>query len=172
MTSVRDLTRTPAMRIAFVAVVATSAALLWEVVQAVRTPPLPEIPAATLASVTAQGSLHHMPSPPPADIQAAVDNDLFASDRSAPDTPYRMPGESTEDDKVAAEPAKPFVLGTAVGNDGRNFATLQLGTESPKLVVVGDKIGEWVVKGISRGKVVLLSSTGTRAELTVTKPGT
>jgi hypothetical protein len=83
-----------------------------------------------------------------------------------------MPGENHPDDKPRAEPIKPFVLGTAVASDGRNFATLQLGDASPVLVHVGDKIGEWVVKAIERGKIVLVSTSGTRADLTVPKPGT
>jgi hypothetical protein len=67
---------------------------------------------------------------------------------------------------------KPFVLGTAVGSDGRNFATLQMSDGPPRLVVVGDRIGDWVVKDITRGKIVLVSTGGLRAELTVVKPGT
>ena len=93
-------------------------------------------------------------------LQAAVENDLFASDRSAPSAPYRMPGETCRDDKPAVEPMKPIVLGTAVATDGRSFATVQLGDGRPTLVHVGDKIGEWVVKAIERGKIVLVSTGG------------
>ena len=55
---------------------------------------------------------------------------------------------------------KPIVLGTAVATDGRSFATVQLGDGRPTLVHVGGKIGEWVVKAIERGKIVLVSSSG------------
>ena len=82
-----------------------------------------------------------------------------------------MPGESAPDDKPVVEPMKPLVLGTAVANDGRSFATLRLGDATPTLVHVGDKIGEWTVKAIERSKVVLVSTGGSRAELTVPKPG-
>ena len=67
---------------------------------------------------------------------------------------------------------KPIVLGTAVATDGRSFATVQLGDGRPTLVHVGDKIGEWVVKAIERGKIVLVSSSGSRVDVTVPKPGT
>jgi hypothetical protein len=100
-----------------------------------------------------------------------VENDLFSPDRTAPDEPYRMPGEASPNDKPRAEPMKPIVLGTAVASDGRNFATLQLGGESPKLVRVGDRIGEWIVRSITRGKVVLESTEGARAELAAPRPG-
>jgi hypothetical protein len=36
---------------------------------------------------------------------------------------------------------------------------------------VGDKIGEWVVKAIDRGKVTIINSSGGRADLVVPKPG-
>jgi hypothetical protein len=39
------------------------------------------------------------------------------------------------------------------------------------LVHVGDKIGEWAVKAIGRGKVTLVSTGGARIDVTVPKPG-
>jgi hypothetical protein len=149
--------------------VAIGALVLWTLVGALRTEALPDAPPTTVASLE---TITKHSSRPPADIMTAVDKDLFASDRTAPDEPYRMPGESDGKDKPAVEPMKPIVLGTAVATDGRSFATLQLGDASPTLVHVGDKIGEWVVKAIERGKIVLMSTSGTRADLTVPKPGT
>jgi hypothetical protein len=163
------LTKMRGVRIALGVLSAAALVLAWTVVRAFRGEPLPQAPPTAVASLeTMRRSLPRAP----ADIQAAVENDLFASDRSAPDAPYRMPGENGGDDKPALEPMKPSVLGTAVATDGHNFATLQLGDSSPKLVHVGDKIGEWVVRGIARGRVVLVSGGGSRAELTVSKPGT
>lgn len=159
----------PAMRVAIGTLAIAVALVLWTLVRALGGQPLPDAPPTTVASLEtiARGSTR-----PPADIMTAVDKDLFAPDRSAPDVPYRMPDESDTNDKPAAEPMKPIVLGTAVATDGRSFATLQLGDASPTLVHVGDKIGEWVVKAIGRGKIVLVSTSGTRADLTVPKPGT
>ena len=88
-----------------------------------------------------------------------------------PIAPYRMPGEHAPDDKPVIEPMKPIVLGTVVATDGRSFATVQLGNDRPTLVHVGDKIGEWAVKAIVRGKVTLVSSNGARVDVTVPKPG-
>jgi hypothetical protein len=59
-----------------------------------------------------------------------------------------------------------------VASDGRSFATVQLGNDRPTLVHVGDKIGEWAVKAILRGKVTLVSAAGSRVDVTVPKPGT
>jgi len=158
----------PTMRLALAALGLALALVAWTVFRALHVDPLPSAPPPAVASLEtmAQNS-----SRPAADIQAAVDKDLFASDRSAPDQPYRMPGESDDSEKPHVEPMKPVVLGTAVATDGRSFATVQLGDASPKLVHVGDTIGEWVVKAIERGKIVLVSTSGTRADLFVPKPG-
>lgn len=160
--TMREWSKAPAMRVALAALGIAALLFLWTLVRALRADALPAAAPAAVANIDALG--RGMPRSP-ADIQGAADNDLFSPDRSAPSAPYRMPGESAPDDKPRIDPPKPIVLGTAVANDGRNFATVQLGTEAPKLVHVGDKIGEWIVKSIGRGKVVLVSADGVRAEL-------
>jgi hypothetical protein len=156
-------------RVALTAFVLACALVAWTLVRALRTAPLPNAVATTPVSME---PMTRRPLSPPTDVQAAVESDLFSPDRTAPDTPYRMPGESDGSDKPAVDPMKPAVLGTVVSTDGRSFASVRLGDASPQLVHVGDKIGEWVVKSITRGTVVILSANGTRAELTVPKPGT
>lgn len=159
----------PAVRAGLVAIIVALGVVTRTVVDVVRAAPMPDVPASASINVA---QLTRGPLPPPADIQSAVENDLFSPDRSAPSTPYRMPGERDASDEPVVEPVKPAVLGTAVATDGRNFATMQLGDERPVLVHVGDKIGEWTVKSIGRGKVVLVTAAGARADLTVPKPGT
>jgi hypothetical protein len=166
--SARGLASSPSMRVAIGALAIAAALVLWTLVHALRSQPLPDSVATTVASLETIGNRS---TRPPADVMAAVDKDVFAPDRSAPDAPYRMPGENDGSDKPAVEPMKPIVLGTAVATDGRSFATLQLGDASPTIVHVGDKIGEWVVKSIERGRIVLVGTSGTRADLTVPKPG-
>jgi len=167
--SIREWTATPASRVAVgtfaVAVIVTG----WTLVHALRADALPEPPPASKASL--ETITRRLPRSP-VDIQAAVESDLFAKDRSAPDVPYKMPGEKSDDAAPAPEPMKPVVLGTAVATDGRHFATLQLGDGHATLVHVGDKIGDWSVKAIARGKVTLVSIGGIRADVTVPKPGT
>lgn len=170
MQGMREWSRATPMRIALGVFAVAVLVTLWTLVRALRTDPLPAVPPAMVASLEGTKRAVYRPV---SDIETAVDNDLFASDRSAPSNPYRMPGESGPDDKPVVEAIKPIVLGTAVASDGRSFATMQLGDSSPTLVHVGDKIGEWVVKSIARGKVVLVGRTdGTRAELAAPKPGT
>lgn len=163
----RDWGKTPAMRIALIVLGASLVVLVWTLARALRARPIPNAVPTTLVGLDA---VKRAPARPVADIQAGVENDLFSPDRSAPETPYRMPGEDNPSDKPRIEPQKPIVLGTAVASDGHNFATVQLGMDSPKLVRVGDKIGEWTVRSIARGKVVLEGPEGNRAELGVPNP--
>jgi len=157
----REWSRTPAMRAALAFFAASLVVLGWTFVRAFRAEPLPST---TVAPVTGLETIGRTPPRPAANLQTAVENDLFSPDRTAPATPYRMPGDADPGER-RPEPARPAVLGTAVASDGKHFATLQLGTDSPKLVRVGDRIGDWTVRAISRGKVVVESSQGTRAEL-------
>ena len=161
--------RSPAVRASVAVLVVAVAVTVHSILDVTRPAPIPDAPRATTASLD---QLTRAPLPAPADIQAAVETDLFASDRSAPSAPYRMPGERDASDAPAVEPMKPQVLGTAVATDGRSFASMQLGDASPVLVHVGDKIGEWTVKAIGRGKVTLVANDGVRADLSVSKPGT
>jgi hypothetical protein len=159
---IREWARAPAVRAAFLLFAASLLVLIWAVVRATRGTPIPAAPAAT---VVAFDAAHRVGPRSVADLQIGIENDLFSPDRTAPQTPYRMPGESTPNDGARAEQQRPAVLGTVVVSDGRNFATMQLGRDSPRLVHVGDQIGDWTVRSITRGKVVIEGREGNRAEL-------
>jgi len=166
--SARIWAAAPGMRAALVALAAAVAVAGWTLIGAFRVDPIPDPPAMRLAGLETAGG---RTSRPRVDVSAVVDNDLFAPDRSAPAARYRMPGEADPNDKPAAQPEKPLLLGTVVATDRRSFATVQLGAGRPTLVHVGDKIGEWTVKAIERGKIVLVTASGARADVTVPKPG-
>jgi type IV pilus biogenesis protein PilP len=143
-------------------------AVMWALLTAFRVQEIPDPPPAVIGSIE---SIRGSAARPKSDIETTVDNDVFSVERSAPNAPYRMPGEPDPNAKAAPQPDKPVVLGTAVATDGRHFATVQMRDGRPTLVRVGDKIGEWVVRSIERGKVVLVSTGGVRAEIAVTNPG-
>jgi hypothetical protein len=167
--SARALFRHAGMRVALVTLAIAIGVATWTLVTALRVDAIPDAPPTSVASL--QG-IAHPASRPRANIQTIVDNDVFSADRSAPAAPYRMPGEPDPNEKPAATPEKPLLLGTGVATDNRNFATVQLGAAGPTLVHVGDKIGLWVVKAIERGKIVLISTDGVKIDVSVPKPGT
>ncbi|HEY4217924.1 MAG TPA: hypothetical protein VGM67_12355 [Gemmatimonadaceae bacterium] len=165
----RDWSRHPGVRAALAALVVAIGLTLWSAVRAFRGDALPNSVAVTTVSLDRVRALSKQE---PTDIDDAVENDLFSDDRSAPVKAYRMPDEDAPDSAAAVQPEKPTVLGTAVATDGRHFATVQMKNARPTLVHVGDTIGVWVVRSIERGKLGLVSTNGTRVDVTAPKPGT
>ena len=66
----------------------------------------------------------------------------------------------------------PVVLGTAAMGEGRGFATCQLGDGRPVIVRAGDKLGDYTVKAIERGRVVFTTAAGKALEISALKTGT
>jgi len=142
----------------------------WTTMRALRVEAIPDPPSTAIASLE---TIRRAPQRAKSDVEATVENNLFSIDRSAPVTPYRMPGEPDPSAaRAVVQPEKPLVLGTAIATDGRHFATVQLRDGPPMLVRIGDKVGEWTVRAIERGKIVVVSTNGIRTEITVSKPGT
>ena len=162
-----EWTATSAGRAAAGALAISAALFLWTVVHFVRIEPVPQLPApafisaAALAAPAAQGST---------DIEAAVQADLFAADRSAPSVRYRAPGEESDESAPTVEPVLPVVLGTAVSDPPHSFATVQLGDGLPVIVRIGDKIGEYTVQGIDRERVTFTTRARKKVEIPELKP--
>jgi hypothetical protein len=147
---------------------AVSAALfLWTFFSAVRVEAVPQLPAPEFASTAAL-------SPPvptrTTDIEAAVQSDLFATDRTAPSRRYRAPGEESDDAAPAVAPVLPVVLGTAVSDAAHSFATVQLGDGLPAIVRIGDKIGDYTVQEIERERVVFTTKAKKKIDIPELKP--
>ena len=104
------------------------------------------------------------------DIEAAVQADLFASDRSAPAHRYRIPGEDDDESAPATPPVLPVVLGTAASDPVHAFATVQLGEGHPVILRVGDKIGQYTVQSIEREKVVFTNASKKKLDIPELKP--
>jgi len=159
--NLRESLRFPAMRAAVIGVAFAFAFAVWAMVDALRAPALPTAtvrPAPTIV-------LRQPSSLDPVDIDAAIDRDLFSPDRSAPDEPFRMPGEAAPQAVAQQAIQRPTVLGTAVSPSGSSFATAQLGPAEPRIVREGDRLGDFIVTKIERGHVVFRTSTGTRLDI-------
>jgi hypothetical protein len=166
--SAREWLRYPSMRAALAALALALGIGAWTVVRAVHLEAVPELPPPTLAS---SASLATVVAPPAADIPGAIEKDPFSPDRTAPETPYRLPGEpDPKAVETTVEAPQPVVLGTAVSGDGRSFAVMRLGDASPTSLHVGDKIGPYTVKSIERGRVVFTTLAGKRLDVLALKP--
>ena len=142
------------------------AASLWLATRPTPRPDPERVPAATpnlnLAS--------HRPPTPDSEIAVAVDHDPFAPDRHRPATRYQLPEEIAAANAVPSVPATglPHLLGTVVSPGGQSgFAMCQVGTESPRVVRIGDVVSGLKLERVSQGAASFLSPTGSRIELSV-----
>ena len=162
-----EWTSTNSGRGAIGAAVLSAALMIWTLLHAVRIDPVPEFSSGQFAA----GLVISAPAPTDvADIEAAVQADLFSTDRSAPARRYRVPGEESDEAPAKAAPVLPVVLGTAVSDEIHSFATVQLGDGRAVIVHVGDKIGEYTVKSIGRGSVVFTTKANKRLDIPELKP--
>lgn len=166
MMTIQELTASTATRAALGAVVLCVALCGWTLTRAIRLEAVGTAPA-TVSVVP--GALDIPPSSSGIDVLAAVSADLFSVERIAPEQRYRMPGEAAAG--TDGEPARPVVLGTAIAADGSSFATCQLESSRLQMVRVGDHLGDYTVKSISRERVVFLTRAGTSLEILVPKQG-
>lgn len=166
----REMLSRPLVRSAIAAFTISALLAGWTLVRAIRLDALPE----TVASpFDASGAIAVPPPRASIDMTAAVENDLFDPDRSAPEKPYRLPGEENLSGSVeSVEAPPPVVLGTAMMGPGHSFATCQLPDGLPVIVRVGDRLGDFTVRSIERGRVGFTTATGKKLDIPALKTGT
>lgn len=163
------LPQAPFIRSAIATGIVAAALFMTSLARAVRIAPV------EAAQGSASAELVRVTSTPPApeiDLGAVGANGIFQPDRTALPYRYRMPGEDAPNDAPGPEPVKPVVLGTVLATDGDHFATVQMPGGKPTVLRVGDKVGEYTVMAIDRGKVAFKNAAGTIIEITATRPGT
>lgn len=110
---------------------------------------------------------------------AALDRDPFHPERRRPGIAFRLPGEPDPDAAAAADTAAAAVspppairlVGTVVTAAGDAFAMCQLGTEAPRVVRPGAKLGEYTLVRVEQGRAVFRSPDGEPIDLRAPKPG-
>ncbi|MGH7655974.1 MAG: hypothetical protein ACREN6_15060 [Gemmatimonadaceae bacterium] len=163
----RDWTATLAGRASLALLVVSGGLALWTLADALRIAPVPE---AAASQIPNGGALAAATPPRDVNVAMAIETDPFAPDRSAPERPYRAPGEDGGDAAPAAPVVEPVVLGTAVSDAAHSFATVQLADSHAVIMRVGGKIGEYTVKTIERGHVVFTTPSGKKLDIPELKP--
>jgi hypothetical protein len=167
MTSWRELTGGVWMRTALAGLTLAMALCIWATVHALR---VSEVRAAPATVSIVPGALNASSRLSVVDVATVIDVDLFSPERTAPAARYRMPGEAAPA-TTAPEPPKPIVLGTALAADGTSFATCQFESSRLLMVRVGDRVGDYVVKTIARGRVVFATPAGKTFEVLAPRAG-
>jgi hypothetical protein len=151
-----------------VALLALSAFLaLWTLAHAIRIEPVPELPAPQFVGA---GALATPPAVTDVSVDATVETDPFAADRSAPEHSYRAPGEEDGDASPKGPVVEPVVLGTAVSDVEHSFATVQLADSHASIMRVGGRIGGFTIKSIEQGHVVFTTPSGKTLDIQELKP--
>ena len=166
----RELLSRPIVRGALSVLAVSVVVVVWATARALT----PQDDANTrVVAFDASSAIAPLPPKIPAELGIAIVNDLFAQDRAEPNSRYRLPGEEVATAAAPAPPpVLPVVLGTAAMGEGRGFATCQLGEGRPVIVRVGDKLGEYTVKSIERGRVAFTTAAGKALEISALKTGT
>ena len=94
------------------------------------------------------------------DISAAIRRDVFDPTRTAPTNRYLLGSEMEAIETPAAPLPRVVVLGIAMADGGRSFATCQVGADRPAIVRVGDKLGPYTVKAIESKRVIFTLPSG------------
>jgi len=139
---------------------------------AIEIEPPAHLPAPRLDSMPVPGTAAETPV---ARLAAAVGRDPFHPARHRPAVRFRLPGEALPSDSATRAPAAatPFLLiGTAVMSEGGGFAMCQWGNDAPKLVRVGERVGDLTLKLVARGQATFVDAGGRTLEVRVPKAGT
>jgi hypothetical protein len=112
-------------------------------------------------------------APAAARVLEAVESDPFHPERRRPADRFRLPGEAiaTASDPAPPAPAPLVLLGTVVLAEGRGFAMCQQGSDQPRIVRVGESLGDYTLRTIEQGRAVFTTRRGEKIELRVPKPG-
>ena len=100
---------------------------------------------------------------------ATLTSDPFNPDRT-------LPGEAdgevaaAPDSAAAVPPSEVRLLGTVVRGSSP-FALCQLSTDAPRIVHVGERLGDFTLVSLDQGRATFRARTGAQVELSLSKPG-
>jgi hypothetical protein len=152
-----------ASTVALAAAALVSAAASWN---ALRIDPLPSIEPSPPGAMPALDGLLAA-TQRDSTASASLESDPFSADRTLPDDADA--GAVAE--PVAVVPAAEVrLLGTVVRGSSP-FALCQLPSDAPRIVHVGERIGDLTLVSLDQGRATFHARTGAQVELTLFKPG-
>jgi hypothetical protein len=133
---------------------------------------LEPLPAVTPSRANEDTSFTLLAQATPRDATTSVVE--LASDPFSPDRRLRASVEEDLERPDTTPPAAAVavrLLGTVV-RDTTGFAICQLAADVPRVVHLGERLGELTLITLEQGRAVFRAANGTRLELSLAKPGT
>jgi hypothetical protein len=111
----------------------------------------------------------------PDGLEVAIDQDPFRPERRRPPERFPLPDDPVPDPApvlAAPDPGAVRLIGTVVMPEGRSFAMCQVAGEPPKLVRLGETVGDLTLRRVDQGLAVFITAGGATVEARVPKAGT
>jgi hypothetical protein len=163
------------VRIAFAALGAAAALLAWTLWRALRIEDVRPVVAVSARDTGSEPDLSVRETYSVERVLAAVDKDPFHPERRRPALRYHLPGDGGGGRSIAAQPAPGVrVVGTAVaaGGGGGGFAMCAWAGGSPRIVRVGERVGDWTLSKVTPGAAEFTAPTGATVIVRIAKAGT
>jgi len=103
-------------------------------------------------------------------VMEAVNNDPFHPLRRRPARRLQPAGNQVVE-AVADGGLSVQVIGTAVSANGGGFAMCAWGGAAPRIVRIGERVGDWTLRAVTPGAAQFRSSTGTTVVVRIAKAG-
>jgi hypothetical protein len=104
-------------------------------------------------------------------VLGAVDKDPFHPERRRPRQRFQLPSDVAAFAQPAAATAEVELIGTAVTPDG-GFAMCATGSGPPRIVRVGERLGDWTLNRVTQGAAEFAKADGAIVVLRIAKAGT
>jgi hypothetical protein len=171
---IRWLWRPLSVRLGFAACVGCGAVLGLALWRAMRL-------AAVVAAAPGAGDADAVTDPAPsvayplARVLAAVAKDPFHPERRRPGAHFQLPADiaaaAARRQDTQGPAASLRVIGTAVAPDGGGFAMCAWAGGSPRILRVGERAGEWVLRRVTPGAAEFTTPGGQAVVVRVPKAG-
>ncbi|MDZ4865174.1 MAG: hypothetical protein SGJ01_17275 [Gemmatimonadota bacterium] len=142
---------------------AASRLLTLDVTPAARAMQLDSVAAKLLPRQATPAAIRHQ----------AILADPFRPERSPASIAFRMPSDASAGVAVVSHtPEEGLVLvGTALLPDGRSFAMCRIGADPPRVVRVGERVGEYTLRLVTQGQARFETAAGRIIDVRVPKAG-
>lgn len=109
-------------------------------------------------------------------VLAAIGKDPFHPERRRPGQRFQLPADAAaavaRGQESRTTEASLHLIGTAVASEGGGFAMCAWQGGSPRIVRVGERVGDWTLRKVTPGAAEFATPAGTTVVVHVPKAGT